>query len=220
MSDHGDQRQCSTCGIFKTLVSDFRRTGRPYAKGYTGVCKPCIKIRESNWKDRHTEPTERRCSVCRETLAIDQFGVAKNGRHEYRCRPCNAKRGRDHAAKTAPQFRNAKAAAVKAGREWTLSLETYTSMRALPCHYCGVKTLPTVGSGLDRLDSSKGYLDENVVPCCTVCNVVKGAVFTESEMKILGVAVAKVRDLRAASGDDFTTGFGRGRKRKYPERKL
>jgi hypothetical protein len=28
-------------------------------------------------------------------------------------------------------------------------------------------------NGIDRIDSSKGYVPGNVVPCCTVCNIMK-----------------------------------------------
>lgn len=28
-------------------------------------------------------------------------------------------------------------------------------------------------NGLDRVDSNKGYLKENVVPCCEICNKAK-----------------------------------------------
>ena len=36
------------------------------------------------------------------------------------------------------------------------------------CVYCG-----DPATGFDRIDSSKGYLDNNVAPCCKVCNTMK-----------------------------------------------
>jgi hypothetical protein len=55
------------------------------------------------------------------------------------------------------------------------------------CHYCGF-SLSGVRSdlqqfafnGIDRLDNSKGYQMENVVPCCKVCNHAKKGM-TESD---------------------------------------
>ena len=36
-------------------------------------------------------------------------------------------------------------------------------------HYCGgVKSM-----GLDRVDNARGYTTDNVVPACTVCNLMK-----------------------------------------------
>ncbi|MCK4640622.1 MAG: hypothetical protein KAU06_04730 [Candidatus Marinimicrobia bacterium] len=51
------------------------------------------------------------------------------------------------------------------------------------CHYCGSEPTNMHGanncngkynySGLDRVDSSKGYTIDNVVPCCKICNRAK-----------------------------------------------
>jgi len=49
------------------------------------------------------------------------------------------------------------------------------------CYYCEGK-LPVYGTGLDRLNSSKGYENTNVVPCCTACNRVRGAVLSVDNM--------------------------------------
>ncbi len=40
------------------------------------------------------------------------------------------------------------------------------------CHYCGDK-LGGLGYNLDRIDPFKGYLHDNVVPCCKLCNQAK-----------------------------------------------
>lgn len=64
---------------------------------------------------------------------------------------------------------------------WELSDSVFFELVALPCHYCG--TLPSreevspsgvlVYNGLDRLDNSLGYTQENTVPCCFRCNHAK-----------------------------------------------
>lgn len=38
-----------------------------------------------------------------------------------------------------------------------------------PCHYCG----DIYSGGVDRVDSTIGYLVDNCVPCCTICNFMK-----------------------------------------------
>lgn len=47
-----------------------------------------------------------------------------------------------------------------------------------PCCYCerkGVnKVLDFSYVGLDRIDNSKGYTFDNVLPCCKTCNAMKG----------------------------------------------
>ena len=52
-----------------------------------------------------------------------------------------------------------------------------------PCFYCGAeKSNHKVTknckegfdhNGIDRIDSSKGYTPDNVVPCCKICNKAK-----------------------------------------------
>lgn len=39
------------------------------------------------------------------------------------------------------------------------------------CFYCGAVPAPV--NGVDRVDSSRGYEEDNVVTCCTQCNTAK-----------------------------------------------
>jgi 5-methylcytosine-specific restriction endonuclease McrA len=60
-------------------------------------------------------------------------------------------------------------------------------MLGKPCHYCNGPTGPT-GAGLDRVDNSRGYAPDNVVPCCQECNRIKGhTVSYEHAVAILGL---------------------------------
>ncbi len=75
---------------------------------------------------------------------------------------------------------------------WEIPFETYVVLAALPCLYCGDSTLST-GHGLDRKDSSIGYLVDNVVPCCKVCNKIKCSYLSYEEMIVAMKAVLKQR---------------------------
>src|SRR2546423_1176357 len=46
------------------------------------------------------------------------------------------------------------------------------------CTYCGCP-IGRTGSGLDRVNNSKGYTPENSVPCCYRCNVMKAELTLE-----------------------------------------
>ncbi len=60
-----------------------------------------------------------------------------------------------------------------------LSFEAYKALiEGKNCHYCGLSVFSS-GSGLDRLDSNKGYIEGNCVPCCYRCNVMKGDLPTD-----------------------------------------
>ena len=55
----------------------------------------------------------------------------------------------------------------------------------------GVKVM-----GVDRVDSDLGYQLDNLVPCCFVCNQIKGDRFTVAEMVTVGTAVGAVWERR------------------------
>ena len=67
-------------------------------------------------------------------------------------------------------WRNYKYKAPKRGYEFCLSLEYFILNFRAPCFYCG-ENIKNVG--FDRVDNNIGYIEENVVPCCDVCNRMK-----------------------------------------------
>lgn len=94
----------------------------------------------------------------------------------------------------------------KRGVDGDISLEDFILYSQKPCHYCGLEnsnfakdrrggskyhkskyTSNTIieFNGLDRLDSSKGYLSTNVVSCCKYCNTAKNIMSVEDFMKFI-----------------------------------
>lgn len=81
------------------------------------------------------------------------------------------------------KIRHYKRCAKEKGLEYSLGLDDFILLTAANCFYCG--TLPTpyfydgkahgafIGNGIDRVDNTRGYTKENVVPCCTQCNWAK-----------------------------------------------
>jgi hypothetical protein len=76
-----------------------------------------------------------------------------------------------------------KIGAGRRGLEWALSEEQFFDLTSGNCRYCGrqpssKKKLKSGSSftynGIDRRDSSKGYVEDNVVSCCKICNYAKG----------------------------------------------
>lgn len=56
------------------------------------------------------------------------------------------------------------------GIDWALDEYQFGYFWGKPCHYCA-EPIDTIG--LDRKDNSIGYHTDNVVPCCTRCNLMK-----------------------------------------------
>jgi len=73
--------------------------------------------------------------------------------------------------------------------DWCLTDEQVRSLITQECHYCGAPPAqgcrsPTrngafVYNGLDRVDNTKGYTIDNVVPCCIGCNRAKSTMTIE-----------------------------------------
>lgn len=73
--------------------------------------------------------------------------------------------------------------ARKRGLTWDLTRDQFSELIAKACHYCGevgsmtkTKHKDTIRcNGVDRVDSSKGYVPDNVVSCCKTCNNAKSS---------------------------------------------
>jgi len=63
-----------------------------------------------------------------------------------------------------------KDSAFKKDLEWNL-IDPENLMTS-PCVYCGILPKDRV-NGIDRMDSSLGYVQSNCVPCCKTCNLMK-----------------------------------------------
>lgn len=77
--------------------------------------------------------------------------------------------------------------AKERGLEFNLSRETFEHLTSSNCTYCGVEPLQFQTrfsefkyNGIDRVDNTKGYILGNCVPCCFICNKMKG-VLNEGE---------------------------------------
>lgn len=77
----------------------------------------------------------------------------------------------------------------------SLTSSDYITLATQNCHYCGTppnnlaprltrhNEQPIAVHGLDRIDSTKGYHLGNVVPCCTICNIMKNALTVSDFLK-------------------------------------
>lgn len=66
------------------------------------------------------------------------------------------------------------------GLSFDLTREQFLAYWEVPCTYCGDQ-ISTIG--IDRIDPSKGYSEDNVVSCCATCNVMKMAMNREVFIK-------------------------------------
>lgn len=108
------------------------------------------------------------------------------------CKSCGYKRrGESQRLYTDGQAKHAvfsryKVAAQRRNIEWNLDRDLFFEVALLPCYYCGKSNLSYAAkpktspwqedfyyTGIDRIDSSKGYSKDNIQPCCRWCNMAK-----------------------------------------------
>lgn len=78
------------------------------------------------------------------------------------------------------RYKAYKKVAQKNNREFSLSQEEFGKIAGSDCFYCGTPPSnianikgsykPYIYNGIDRIDSSRGYTLDNIVPCCWMCN--------------------------------------------------
>ena len=65
-----------------------------------------------------------------------------------------------------------------------ISLQQFEVLVKSPCRYCG--EAPEGPGGIDRRDNELGYIQDNCVPSCAVCNYMKGTLTEEEILRIVG----------------------------------
>jgi len=81
-------------------------------------------------------------------------------------------------------YAESKNTSKRRSREFDLTLKQFESLIKKSCFYCGVAPKPKrrvvtytnktiIANGIDRVDSSLGYIVGNCVPCCIHCNRAK-----------------------------------------------
>lgn len=68
------------------------------------------------------------------------------------------------------KFNAVEIGALRRGLKFEITKENFVIIALKNCFYCAVESTITAPNGLDRLDSSKNYVLDNVVSCCKFCN--------------------------------------------------
>ncbi len=101
-------------------------------------------------------------------------------------------------------YKRYRATAWERKLEFSVPILEFVEIAMMPCTYCQKEADKTIKSaeskshikytGIDRKDSSKGYTKENIVPCCTQCNMIKNNLLSYEEMIEVMKLVKKMRE--------------------------
>ena len=122
---------------------------RSSKSGVRSYCKNCAKILFNNWQDNGGRKK-----------------VQLNNNRSY------------HKHKNTIEYRylRLKTGAKQRNKELQITLDQFKELWDQKCFYCN--DIVTT-AGLDRIDSSKGYVLGNVVRCCELCNRAKNILSVE-----------------------------------------
>jgi hypothetical protein len=158
--------------------------------------------------------------VCGKTKAVIQRHLVRGVINSCGCMRKEQIISRNESRRLAPKechknfvYRHFKANAQKRKIPFELSRDDLIALVIKPCHYCGLQPFtrknyqhPTqkqkpmfdemiAYTGVDRIDSSKGYVPTNCVSCCPFCNAAKAA-RSLKEFTVWLDHLAKLRSLR------------------------
>ena len=183
--DNGAVKACwnvrCECGNEKVISAQFLTKG---------LHKNCG---QENCSLRWGAPMIVQCVDCGVSYEIKRRGKLKT----HRCRACCAKIATASVIGKPANNRleNAKGgfnlvlasyrkSADARGIKFDLTESEFAEITKQDCHYCGSESSSKkkskrgnadayIYNGVDRIDSTKGYSPENVVPCCSICNYMK-----------------------------------------------
>jgi hypothetical protein len=143
----------------------------------------------------------KKCTRCKVEKDLSEFynrsdKKSKDGKQSF-CKACGLEKKRIWYSKHSsdPKARRMHGAneAKRRGLEFSIPLKEYSAILSKGCYYCAADIGRNKGVGLDRLDNSKGYVKDNVVSCCTACNLGRNNNFTPEEWTVMIKALKKYK---------------------------
>ena len=126
---------------------------KAYANKWRKKNKDKIKVYTKKYYDAHREEQL-------EKHRIDRLNNLEKRRKE----------DRDYGKTLRGRFKCYKSGAKQRNIEFSLTFEEFEKYWNNKCYYCEEKI---DGVGIDRVDNSIGYLNDNIVACCGICNKMK-----------------------------------------------
>lgn len=158
--------ECQLCGKIKPVTKTSLTSG---TSKNCGCKRENIKILKRDAAirkyDEQGNLIKKCCFRCKQWLPLNNFWKSSSSKDGYAAECVNCQ----NTAKE-NRYNIYKKNAIKRNISFELNKEDFYNLTSQPCHYCGeIKEY----NGIDRYDSSKGYILSNCVPCCEMCNKMK-----------------------------------------------
>jgi len=143
----------------------------------TKICKICKQ--EKNLSEYHKlkkglDGVRTTCKECRKKEKIEynlrDYVIEKNKNYYQNNKESIRNRLNKYYWTLTSQYHEYKKRAKKKNIQFEITKDDSISFYNTNCYYCGEKIN---GLGIDRVDNKKGYVINNIVPCCSKCNFMK-----------------------------------------------
>lgn len=111
----------------------------------------------------------------------DKYFKLYRAKNRERIREYNRNKDKSWNGTLIGRYSVLKAATKRSGLAVPISFEEYKNLMESPCYLCGdsIMLVSKSGHGIDRVDSSLGYILSNCRPCCGICNRMKRVLSVE-----------------------------------------
>jgi len=179
---------CCYCYETKPVCKFSKATGKK--DGYASRCKDCVK-KIANLPENYVK--SRKSSKSYQSLP-----KTLQERKEREITPQYKKTNRLYRESIHGRFITSRIEAKARNLYWEFTELEYSNLLDQKCTYCDKSLTENhqIGVGLDRMDNDKGYLKNNVVPCCGLCNRTRANWFTFDEFLQFKPILTKIRKER------------------------
>jgi len=184
-----ETKNCKTCREKNKIRDSKRDKNHRNEVARKNDKKPQRKAVKEKWNEENYEKVVLK-SLNSKQRKIERLGVeeyqkqgAEQARKWREKNPEKMKVSNENKIKSMPlQYNIYKKCANIKNLAFEITYEEYTSLVEKSCYYCN--TIENRGfNGIDRLNSSIGYIMNNCVSCCKMCNYLKGSLNNITFMK-------------------------------------
>jgi len=176
----GETMTCSVCRESNKRADAKRDKEHVQEIARKNAQKPERKVVKQEWKEKNPEKCAKYWIDARKRLIENDLEgfLKKNAEQAKKWRDANPEKVKEinqskiNSIKS--QYGVYKTTAKTRNLEFTIREDEFEDMVKSPCYYCGI--IQDKGfNGIDRVDSSKFYEQDNCVSCCEMCNMMKSS---------------------------------------------
>lgn len=162
---------------------------KEYSKEYRQVHRDKINARKKEWVK--SNPEKVRLQRRKDYLKSKNSHYSKSRIYKSRFPEKQKEYQKKYSQSLNGRYSKYRHNAIKRGYEFELLPSEFDSLtQNKKCHYCGIVNEKI---GLDRVINSIGYTYNNVVPCCAICNKLKGSM---SKTQFINICIAVSKNFR------------------------